>query len=174
MKKSELIFTAISVPFDYAVLILAGIVAYQIRYMEQIVEIRPVVFELQFREYLMALIVLAIFWLLVFAIAVAVSLVGAYLSIVSWKKLERMSHKDGGKLIGAKCFLKGSEITVTFELLYITAICYTTLLVFLILDRVFQSNSVIVFAFIAFFAIVTAMVLAAAFKTYFDIIRARK
>ena len=60
-------------------------------------------------------------YVLVFAIAVAVSLVGAYLSIISWKKLERMSKRDGGKLVGAKCFLKASEITVTFELLYITA-----------------------------------------------------
>ncbi|MBN1159746.1 MAG: hypothetical protein JXA43_00720 [Candidatus Diapherotrites archaeon] len=113
-------------------------------------------------------------YVLVFTIAVAVSLVGAYLSIVSWKKLEKMSGKDGGKLVGAKCFLKASEITVTFELLYITAICYTTLLVFLILDRVFQNNSVIVFAFVAFFAIVTAVVVTCAFKTYYDIINARK
>ena len=110
-------------------------------------------------------------YVVVFAIAILISLVGAYFSLISWKKLEKMNRKDSGKLVGAKCFLNAKEITITFELLYIMSLCYTTLLIFLILDRVFQNGSIIIFTFIAFFSIVTALVVTYAFKTYFDIIK---
>ena len=52
MKRSELFFSAIFVPLDYAALILAGIVSYQIRYLKPIKSIRPVAFDLHFSEYI--------------------------------------------------------------------------------------------------------------------------
>jgi len=46
MKKLELVFTAILVPFDYLVLLLSGTLAYFLRFESFVTEIRPVVFEM--------------------------------------------------------------------------------------------------------------------------------
>lgn len=44
MKKSELIFTAVLVPMDYLMLVLAGIAAYWLRTSSLVAEWRPVLF----------------------------------------------------------------------------------------------------------------------------------
>jgi len=69
MKRSELLFTAIKPPLDYLALIFAALAAYFIRYWPAIQNIRPVVFDLSFRDYLSLVIGIALFWLIIFALA---------------------------------------------------------------------------------------------------------
>lgn len=67
MKKAELTFASISVPVDYLMLILAGLTAYKIRYSVWIQEIRPVIFDLDYQQYLHIVLAVAFVWLFVFA-----------------------------------------------------------------------------------------------------------
>lgn len=70
MKKAELIFSAILVPVDYLMLILAGLTAYAIRFSDLYQEaIREVVFALDFGAYMGLVWQLAILWVLLFALA---------------------------------------------------------------------------------------------------------
>jgi len=50
-------------------IVLAGITAYQIRFSKFTTDIRPIIFNLQFSEYLKVLIVIAFAWLIIFALA---------------------------------------------------------------------------------------------------------
>lgn len=67
MKKSELFFTALRVPFDYAMLVLAGVCAYLIRNSAAAEEIRPILFELSFSRYLVLVLTASFFCLIIFA-----------------------------------------------------------------------------------------------------------
>lgn len=67
MKKSELTFAVISVPVDYIMLISAGISAYWLRYSAWVKEIRPIVFNLDYNQYLKLLLLIALVWLFIFA-----------------------------------------------------------------------------------------------------------
>ncbi len=71
MKKSELIFTTILVPVDYLMLVLAGLVAYALRTSNLVVNLRPVLFNLNlpFGRYLGLVSLIAIFWVLIFALS---------------------------------------------------------------------------------------------------------
>ena len=71
MKKSELIFSALLVPIDFAMLLVAGITAYFLRVSPLIAQWRPVLFALNlpFQRYFFLLIGVSIFGLLVFAVA---------------------------------------------------------------------------------------------------------
>lgn len=71
MKKSELIFTAVLVPMDYLMLILAGLAAYGLRTSEFVAAWRPVLFSfnLPFERYFSLTIWLALVWLVIFALA---------------------------------------------------------------------------------------------------------
>ena len=68
MKKLELTFAAILVPLDYLALLLAGSLAYFLRFESFVVEIRPVVFEMSFKAFFEILSVAAIAWIMVFAL----------------------------------------------------------------------------------------------------------
>jgi len=68
-KASELIFAVIKIPVDWILIVLAGLSAYYIRLGENITEIRPVVFELQSQDILFLSAVIAVVWILFFAIA---------------------------------------------------------------------------------------------------------
>ncbi|MDP2587002.1 MAG: sugar transferase [Candidatus Komeilibacteria bacterium] len=69
MKKLELIFTAILLPLDYLALLLAGSLAYFLRFESFVVEIRPVVFELAYTDFFAILSVASLAWLAVFAVS---------------------------------------------------------------------------------------------------------
>ena len=71
MKKSELIFSALLVPVDFLMILIAGIVAYFLRTSPLIVEWRPVLFSLNlpFSRFLVILMAAAIFTLVVFALS---------------------------------------------------------------------------------------------------------
>lgn len=67
MKKTDLFFTAILVPLDYLMLILAGIIVYLIRF-QTIEKIRPVIYEIPFKAYFSLICLIAAVWLIVFAL----------------------------------------------------------------------------------------------------------
>ncbi len=69
MKKSELFFSFLLVPVDFLMIVLAALSAYYIRFAQFATEIRPAIFNLPLPEYLQAVFVVALFWLLIFALA---------------------------------------------------------------------------------------------------------
>jgi len=69
MKRAELFFSFLLVPLDFLMIVLAGITAYYIRFSEFTTEIRPVIFDLSFTSYLKILLIIAILWLIIFALA---------------------------------------------------------------------------------------------------------
>jgi len=82
MKKSELIFSALLVPVDFTMFILAGVVAYFLRVSPIVSRLRPVLFamNLSFERYFFLVFAVAIFGILIFAIS------GLY-NITAQKKL---------------------------------------------------------------------------------------
>ncbi|MEI7497736.1 MAG: sugar transferase [Candidatus Falkowbacteria bacterium] len=69
MKRSELFFSFLLVPLDFAMIVLAGISAYNLRFAQIATEIRPVIFNLRFGDYIQILLGIAIAWLFIFAFA---------------------------------------------------------------------------------------------------------
>ena len=69
MKRSELFFSFLLIPMDFAMVVLAGISAYYIRFAELTREIRPVIFNLQFGGYLQIVLMVSLVWIIIFAFA---------------------------------------------------------------------------------------------------------
>jgi len=69
MKKSELFFSFLLVPIDFLMVLGAGISAYYIRFAPLVTEIRPVIFDLDFFWYLKIVFLVAIAWIVIFALA---------------------------------------------------------------------------------------------------------
>ncbi|MDD4901892.1 MAG: sugar transferase [Patescibacteria group bacterium] len=69
MKRSELFFSSLLVPLDYLAIVAAGMTAYYLRYSDLFKSLRPVVFNLKFESYLNVVLLLAVFWLVIFALA---------------------------------------------------------------------------------------------------------
>lgn len=68
MKKSELIFAAILIPVDILMIIVATMSAYFIRITGTLVEIRPILFDLSFRQYLVLVLFILPFLVLIFSL----------------------------------------------------------------------------------------------------------
>ena len=69
MKKSELFFSFLLVPLDFAMIVLAGLTAYYVRFARFTTDIRPAIFDLPASEYLKIVVPVAALWLLIFALA---------------------------------------------------------------------------------------------------------
>jgi hypothetical protein len=69
MKKSELFFSVLLIPIDFLAVFLAGLAAYYIRFSSLTTDIRPIIFSLPFSEYLQALLVIGLIWLIIFSFA---------------------------------------------------------------------------------------------------------
>ena len=69
MKKPELFFSVLFIPVDLAMLVLAGISAYYLRFSNWTVSWRPIIFNLPFPEYLRSLLIIAILWIAIFALS---------------------------------------------------------------------------------------------------------
>jgi FlaA1/EpsC-like NDP-sugar epimerase len=52
MKRSELIFNALLVPVDFLMIILAGVLAYLLRFSPELSQLRPIVFDLPFSRFM--------------------------------------------------------------------------------------------------------------------------
>ncbi|MFA5047721.1 MAG: sugar transferase [Patescibacteria group bacterium] len=69
MKRSEIAISASLVPLDYLMVILAGLVSYSIRFWQPIKSIRPIIFNLPFSFFMHYLWLIALIWLISFALA---------------------------------------------------------------------------------------------------------
>lgn len=69
MKKSDLFFSFILLPLDYALLVLAGVSAYFLRFSSFSTGIRPIMFNLPFPEYFKAVLLISFLWIIIFAIS---------------------------------------------------------------------------------------------------------
>lgn len=69
MKRSELYFSFLLVPLDFFMIILAAVSAYYLRFTAVATEIRPVIFNLPFGEYLQIVLLIAVSWIIIFALA---------------------------------------------------------------------------------------------------------
>lgn len=69
MKRSDLFFTFLLLPVDFIMLIAAGVFVYVVRYQTFLTDVRPVVFELPLPEYLRLVLIVALLWLPIFALA---------------------------------------------------------------------------------------------------------
>jgi exopolysaccharide biosynthesis polyprenyl glycosylphosphotransferase len=65
MKKAELFFTAILLPIDYLMIVLAGLLTYFLRF-NALDQLRPIIFELPFLQYLQIILVVAMFCVIIF------------------------------------------------------------------------------------------------------------
>lgn len=68
MKKLELTFATLLIPLDYLVLLLAGTIAYFLRFQYFITSIRPVIFEMDYFDFFKIVSVVALVWLIIFAL----------------------------------------------------------------------------------------------------------
>jgi exopolysaccharide biosynthesis polyprenyl glycosylphosphotransferase len=69
MKKTGLIFTILLLPIDFLMLILAALSAYYLRVFSLVAEIRPVIYTLNLEAYLSYVFLIAVIWLIIFALA---------------------------------------------------------------------------------------------------------
>ncbi len=68
MKKSELFFSAIQVPIDFLMIILAAITAFSIRNIPEIMILKPKLYNFPFNDYMRVIFFVAPFFLLIYAI----------------------------------------------------------------------------------------------------------
>lgn len=69
MKRSQLFLATLALPVDYIMLVIAGTVAYELRFQDFVREIRPVIFELSLNDFLRTLLGMAVVWITLFALA---------------------------------------------------------------------------------------------------------
>lgn len=68
MKRTELFFSVLLVPIDFCLLLLSGWLAYRLRFQAFITEIRPVLYDFSTFDYLRSVIVVAVGWIVIFAL----------------------------------------------------------------------------------------------------------
>jgi len=69
MKRSELFFSFLLVPVDFAMIVAAGLAVYFLRYSDWLTALRPAIFNITLAEYLRVVLVVALIWLPIFALA---------------------------------------------------------------------------------------------------------
>ena len=67
MKRSELLFSAIQIPVDFAMIVLAAISAFAIRNFPQIITLKPKLYEFSFHDYMQIVFFIAPLFILVYA-----------------------------------------------------------------------------------------------------------
>lgn len=68
MKRSEIILMVLQVPLDFVMLICAALSAYALRFTNWAVDLRPVVFDLTFADFMALAMIVAFVWMLIFAL----------------------------------------------------------------------------------------------------------
>lgn len=68
MKKAEFVFSVLLLPADFLMIFLAGMAAYALRFAKNIVEIRPVIFDLPLAKYLAIVFFITIFFIAIFSL----------------------------------------------------------------------------------------------------------
>jgi len=101
MKKSELFFSALQVPVDFAMIVLAGLVAFFLRRWEAITELKPILYEYSLREYSQAILLVAVYFVFVYAID------GLYNTRVTRRPLRETYHVFRASMIGLMIIVIG-------------------------------------------------------------------
>jgi len=86
MKRIQLFLNILAVFVDYIMLILAGLVAYAVRYAESVQSVRPVIFDLPLEQYLQLLLLTALIWIILFAF------VGLYTTTYRWRLIQELKQ----------------------------------------------------------------------------------
>src|SRR3989344_2647672 len=68
MKRTELLFSVLLVPVDFCLLLLAGWLAYRLRFQAFVTDIRPVLYDFSPLVYFRSVVLVAIGWLVIFAL----------------------------------------------------------------------------------------------------------
>jgi len=68
MKRNDLFFATFLVPTDYIMLILSGVFVYFLRF-TAFTSLRPVIYEIPFKEYLISILLIALLWLGIFVLS---------------------------------------------------------------------------------------------------------
>jgi exopolysaccharide biosynthesis polyprenyl glycosylphosphotransferase len=68
MKKPDLIFSILLLPLDFSMLILTSLTVYWLRF-TALVELKPVIYEIPFKNYFFSSLIVSLFFILIFAIA---------------------------------------------------------------------------------------------------------
>lgn len=69
MKRTELLFAAILVPLDWAMLALSAIVAYRLRFEESVTQIQPAIYTIPFGQFFGFAAATSLAWLVIFALS---------------------------------------------------------------------------------------------------------
>lgn len=109
MKRPDLFFAAILVPVDYVMLLVAGWLAYSLRF-NQVAEVRPVLYTLPFNDYFQLVLAIAVVWLAVLALA------GAYPT-----RERRLSGELGRIMIGVSAAVLLSILVIFFRREYFSS-----------------------------------------------------
>ena len=87
MKKVDAFFSVLFVPLDFVLIVLAGVSAYNVRFSSWTANIRPVIFNLPFREYFESVLIVAALWIVVFIVAGLYQIRGARRIVQELKKI---------------------------------------------------------------------------------------
>ncbi|NCD00853.1 sugar transferase [bacterium] len=66
-KRTDLFFTLLLIPFDFLMIVIAGISVYYLRFTNIVTGIRPIMFDLPFPYYFKILLIISALWIIVFA-----------------------------------------------------------------------------------------------------------
>ncbi len=130
MKKSELIISAITVPLDYLVILFSAIAAYKIRFLPIVRNVRPVVFDLPYHNYLITVLIIAVFWILIFALAGLYNIKGAYRQINEISKIFLACAASMAAVMAAMFFTR-----YLFDSRLIIIIAWTLCFIFVSFER---------------------------------------
>lgn len=118
-RKFDLVFTALQVPLDLAALVGAALTAYALRYSDAFTELRPILTDINFTEYVITAIGFSFVWLAAFALA------GLYSSRPhkAWNELGRLlvAGTAGTLVLIATVFFQRELTTSRFIVLAVWA-----------------------------------------------------
>ena len=132
MKKSESLFSVLLVPLDFCLLFLAAISAYKIRFSQSWTDIRPIIFELPYSEYLNSALIIAILWLLIFAFAGLYQIRGSRQIAQELSKIF-LAASTGLALIAIIIFFQRD----LFDSRFIVLVAYILAIIYVGLGRIF-------------------------------------
>ena len=131
MRRADLLFYLFLLPFDFLMIILAGIGAYYLRFIV-LAEKLPIIYQISFPQYFLILLIIAFIWLIIFAIS------GLYLIKTQEKIVNELSKiflacSTGVLLIILAIFFKREFFSSRFVIL----IGWALTIIFVSLERLF-------------------------------------
>ena len=126
MKRVQLFLNIIAVFVDYAMIILAGLAAYTVRYTSFVQDFRPVIFDLERGQYINLLFIFALAWLVVFAF------IGLYTTTYSQRITQELKQVFVGCSLGfmtVVTFMFGSRELFSSRFIILAAVIFSIIFV---------------------------------------------